>query len=897
MKRLNYLLNNDWLYMPKNLENGELTALDESAFERVQLPHANIILKRHKGEDFLTDIGSYRFVSWYRRHFRLTREQSMGRVSMEFEGVATVAAVYVNGKLAGEHKGGYTGFELDITELLNPAGEDNLIAVRVDSRRRPDVPPEGGNVDYCVFGGIVRNVRLHVYDSLNISDIFVTTPTISSGCSDAHIAAIVSNQSATDRTVSLVAKVKDSDGNICSSASEDITVEAGDSVEKTVICPGFDGARLWDTDSPNLYSAELTIYENGVETDSRTESFGYRYYSFSESENESKFHLNGRKLVIMGINRHEQWPWIGRAVNDNLQAADADLIKKSGINTVRCSHYPQSKAFLRRCDEVGLLVFEEAPGWQHIGDEAWQDIYLENVKEMILRDRNHPSIITWGVRVNESFDNHELYERSNKLARSLDSSRPTHGVRMAETYQSSEYQEDIFCANYSYPEKPRFTPFVITEHSWDWTSGDGFPWATDSKAVEFIRSFAEPMNYYYSNPLCAGGIGWSMFDYNNEVNYTRTGHVFYSGLYDIFRFEKPVANLYKAQVPASEHPMVYIANYWTEGSPRDITILTNCDEVELYVNGRLAGKALPEQYLSLPHPVFVAKGIELESGELRAIGYLEGKKAAEYVRKTPGSPASLVLTPERLSIEADGSDFTMVRAELTDRDGTVLPYASAELELSLAGCGKIISDERVMLEGGRAGFIVQSEYNKTGSITVTAKITGGEYGESVAPGRAEIMAEEPKSGCCLAGSMPDEKGEVLPAESVSLDIDDCVTCGNVNHFSYCGSWRSGGEKGCYLGGNHFTDCAGACCTLEFVGEGANIYSSHAPNHGICAISLDGGEETTVDCYSESRQDGRLLYSVSGLAKGTHKVKIRVTGEKCEKSEGTNINIDRAIIDA
>ena len=210
--------------MPKNLENGELTALDESAFERVELPHANIVLKRHKGEDFLTDIGSYRFVSWYRRHFRLTREQSMGRVSVEFEGVATVAAVYVNGKLAGEHKGGYTGFELDITELLNPAGEDNLIAVRVDSRRRPDVPPEGGNVDYCVFGGIVRNVRLHVYDSLNISDIFVTTPTISSGCSDAHIAAIVSNQSATDRTVSLVAKVKDSDGNICSSASEDITV-------------------------------------------------------------------------------------------------------------------------------------------------------------------------------------------------------------------------------------------------------------------------------------------------------------------------------------------------------------------------------------------------------------------------------------------------------------------------------------------------------------------------------------------------------------------------------------------------------------------------------------------------------------------------------------------------
>lgn len=135
---------------------------------------------------------------------------------------------------------------------------------------------------------------------------------------------------------------------------------------------------------------------------------------------------------------------IGRAANDKLQASDADLIKETGLNAVRCSHYPQSKSFLERCDEIGLIVFEEAPGWQDIGNDTWKEVYIENVKEMISRDKNHPSIISWGVRVNESYDDHDLYEKTNSIAREMDSTRPTHGVRRLETYNDGECQEDLF---------------------------------------------------------------------------------------------------------------------------------------------------------------------------------------------------------------------------------------------------------------------------------------------------------------------------------------------------------------------------------------------------------------------------------------------------------------------
>ncbi len=709
--------NTGWLYAPFDYHDGYLAGADEETFVPVCVPHANKLLELYKGENFQRQIDSYRFVSWYRRHFALDSTYMDKKIYVVFQGVATSADVYVNGEFVGNHKGAYTEFTFDITEYIKTGGWDNVIAVRVDSTRQTGVPPEGGDVDYCLFGGIVRNVRMIVAEKLHIEDIFVTTPKISQGNSQVHVRAVVTNGTGGARDIIIETTVKDTAGAVLAAGFKEMSIGDGETLACEIDTEGVGDVKLWSVTDPTLYTAEVRIRCGSTYTDVISERFGYRWFAFSDREDESAFYLNGEKLTLTGINRHEQWPWIGRAANDRHQSSDADLIKKTGLNAVRCSHYPQSKAFLTRCDEIGLLVFEEAPGWQYVGDEAWRDIYKKNIEEMIARDKNHPSIISWGVRVNESFDSHDLYEETNRLARNLDSTRPTHGVRRMESYGDSECQEDIFCVNYTYPELPRKRPFIITEHSMDWFGGDGCPGTVDAKACAFIKSFGEAMDYYYGNAFCAGGFGWSMFDYNNEVNYTKSGHVFYSGLYDIFRYEKPAAYLYRSQKDMGEETVLYIANYWQEDSTNDVMVLSNCDEVELFVNGRSMGRLAPNTYANIPHPAFVFNDVKYEEGELKAVGYVGSREVAVHKRNTPKAAAELIISEEYSTLIADGSDFTQVIVELVDENGTRLPYDKSKVKISVSGVGTLIGQEETELEGGHIGFIVQSKYNRTGMIT------------------------------------------------------------------------------------------------------------------------------------------------------------------------------------
>ncbi len=751
--------NTDWLYSPYDYANGYEVGLNEDSFEAVCIPHANKILDEYKGNDFQAQIDSYRFISWYRRHFKLDPAYADKKIYVEFEGVATVADVYINGKLAGTHKGAYTGFVYDITDYVNADGSDNVIAVRVDSTKHSDIPPEGGNVDYCLFGGIVRNVNMIAAEKIHISDVTITTPSIRDGDSSTNFDVVIDasmpeeNHTGKD-SAEVETLIKAADGTLVASACQALSLKNGEN--KVTITANDADVKLWSISEPNLYTAEIRIKSEGECLDSFSVKFGYRWFEFAVTASESAFYLNGEKLVIRGINRHEQWPWLGRAANDKLQAADADLIKDTGLNAVRCSHYPQSRAFLDRCDEIGLLVIEEAPGWQHIGGADWQEIYLENLVEMVTRDKNHPSIISWGVRVNESFDDHVLYEKSNKLVKGLDPTRPTHASRRMETYEDSECQEDIYAVNYTYPVKVHTTPFIITEHSMDWFHGNGFPGADSGKAATFIQSFAEPMNYYYNNKWCSGGFGWSMFDYNNEVNYTNTGNVFYSGIYDIFRYEKPAAYLYRSQKNPSEEIVLYIAHYWAEDHNREVMVLSNCDEVELFVNGKSIGKNKPDAYTELPHPVYLFKNVTFEEGEIKAVGYIGGKKVKTHTRFTPKNASRMVVTPDYTELAADGSDITNVMVELKDENGTLLPYDTSKVTIETEGPGKFIGQQEIALEGGHIAFMVQSLYKQTGTIKCRVKLSEG----SIA-GECTIEAVVMDDSSCVPASEY-EDGNIAP---------------------------------------------------------------------------------------------------------------------------------------
>lgn len=872
--------NTGWLYSPTDYTNAFLQNFDDSGFENVCIPHANTVLTKHKGgeESFLKQIASYRFVSWYRRHFTLGEEYKGKVVRVEFEGVANVCDVYVNGEKVKEHKGAYTSFSCDVTDYIK-LGEDNVIAVRCDSTKRSDVPPEGGNVDYCLFGGIVRNVNMIVTDEVYVKDVFVTSEV-------SKERAVVKAEVTLSQDAEFRLTLTDADGKDVAHGTDEVTIE---------------NPHLWSIDDPYLYTARVEAIKDGEVRDTYLVKIGLRWFEFVNDG----LKLNGEVVKIMGINRHEQWPWQGRAVPDKLQKRDADMIKETGFNAVRCSHYPQSPAFLDRCDEIGLIVFEEAPGWQHIGNEQWQELYKENIREMIVRDRNHPSIFSWGVRVNESNDSDKFYKETNELARSLDATRPTHGARRQDTYQSSTYYEDIYTAHYTYPQNPVHTPFLVTEHSWDcWTNGYGYSWATDEEALAFTKDFADKVNYYYGNENCAGGFAWSMFDYNNEVNYTRTNHVFYSGMYDIFRLPKMAANLYISQKdPAKYGGNIYIANYWDDdskpltvkevsgdiaqgnnlgggvvtGDKFSVTVMSNCETVELYVNGEKVDKEPARLYTNLPHPFFVFEDIKYEEGAVTAIGYIDGKEAARYTQRTPEKAHKLILTPDYDTIVADGTDMTQVTVTLTDKNGTRIPSGNIAVKLTLRGAGEFIGEENIELEGGRCAFIVKSKYLQTGEICCEATADG------IESGKCTIEAVNYQEENNVPFSF--EKGDVRAIEVKEYNDTNKV-------FEYSNGWQYVAQSDCYQGDNHYSDIEGESVVVKFVGSMIEWYGSTNSNHGIASFAIDGGEEIFIDCYSETRKDNYLLYSVDNLEYGEHTLCVRVTGKKNVKAKGCYINADR-----
>ncbi len=343
-----------------------------------------------------------------------------------------------------------------------------------------------------------------------------------------------------------------------------------------------------------------------------------------------------------------------------------------------------------------------------------------------MRDRNHPSIISWGARPNESRPHLAFNRECEQLAKELDPTRLTHGVRVEydlpgeknNYYKDNlEVVNDILTVNYKYPENPPHIPYIVTEHSNDWW-GDGIPGTSDANAIKFIDSFAKVLDYYYGNDKVAGGFGWSMYDYNNEVNYTKTGHLFYSGLYDLFRHDKPVAHLYKSQMdPEKSGPMVYIANNWTKSTSKDIWVMSNCEEIELFVNGISKGRITPNQYLHMPHPVYKFKNVSYEEGELKAVGYINGRPVTSCVRETPGEAVKLIAEADYGILTADGTDMTSVTVTAVDANGNRVPFADNRIQVrQVDGTDTTwIAEDSVALEGGRMAFFVQSVHNKTGT--------------------------------------------------------------------------------------------------------------------------------------------------------------------------------------
>jgi beta-galactosidase len=714
-------MNRNWLYSRSVAEGAHAKDFDESAYAKVVIPHTNIRLPWHSFDET-----SYEFVSSYRRHFKLPAQARGERVFVDFEGVMTASTVWLNGTRLGEYKGGYTPFSFELTPHLDFSG-DNVLAVDVDSTERPDIPPFGYEVDYLTFGGIYREVSLRIVPATFLENVFAKPKGVLSEHPGLDVDCHILNLEPAE---SLRLEVVLRDGERVLEKGSQTIPSSGASSEAavhTVHLENLKSIKLWDLLHPNLYSVEVSLWRGDRQVDNVSRRIGFRVASFTEHG----FELNGKVIKLRGLDRHQTFPFAGQAMPGRVQRRDALILRNQlKCNIVRTSHYPQSRHFLDACDEIGLLVLEEIPGWQHIGDVAWQDISVDNVSRMIRRDWNHPSIILWGVRINESKDNHDFYTRTNAMAHTLDPTRQTGGIRY---FQESEFLEDVFTMNdFGFPLKPPNHPrYLNTEFV-----GHTYP----AKTIDQVERLTEHMirharvhEQLASNPQYAGGIAWCAFDYNTHGNFGSGDRICYHGVTDMFREPKPAAGFYKSQCDPAEEIVLEPAFHWARGDAdvgfSKAVVCSNCDHIKLYIRDQMIVEADPDRK-QFPHLRYAPFTLDLGDpwhkwGDLRLEGYIGGKLVITKTYSGKGIDAKFMLLPDDTELIADGADTTRVVLRVTDEYGAVRPFANDAVKLELEGPAEIIGDNPFALVGG------------TGAVWIRAKEE---------PGRARLTAIHPQLG-------------------------------------------------------------------------------------------------------------------------------------------------------
>lgn len=607
-------LNDKWRFTEKYTDEMLKPEYDACELTEVRLPHT---VKETPFNCF--DEHIYQMVSGYVRKFRAPKEWNGKCVLLTIDGAAHKCEVYVNGKKAGEHNNGYTAFTVDISEFLKLDSENTLV-VKLDSNESLNIPPFGFVIDYMTYGGLYREVWLDVKEKNYISDVFVHS-TVDAAAGEAVDVS-------TPQSVTLISEIEVNDFTEglsirqsirkCGTEKFEPLTEEKLSGGKLQIENTLSDIMLWDTESPAFYEIKTELINNENVLDEKTIKTGFRKAEFKSDG----FYLNGRKVRLMGLNRHQSFPYVGYAMPESMQRLDADILKNElGVNAVRTSHYPQSHYFLNECDRLGLLVFTEMPGWQHIGNEAWKNQAVENVKEMILQYRNHASIILWGVRINESSDDDEFYRRTNMAAHEADPTRQTGGVRV---HKKSSLLEDVYTYNdflhngrtagcdkksSVVAKADRDKPYLISEYN-----GHMYPTKSfdpEQNRAEHALRHVRVLDAVAGEPDIAGSFGWCMFDYNTHKDFGSGDRICYHGVTDMFRNPKAAAYAYEAQ--QDERPVLYVDSSMDIGERPggirgNIWIYTNADSVKMYRNDKFIKeyKGTDSPFKSLKHgPILI----------------------------------------------------------------------------------------------------------------------------------------------------------------------------------------------------------------------------------------------------------------------------------------------------
>jgi beta-galactosidase len=738
--RLTFALDQDWLFAGK-----AASAAAETAFTKVTLPHC---VSNLSWESW--DADSWQDIWLYRRHFSAPRDFANRRVFVKFDGVMATADVCINGTPLPTHKGGYLPFTHELTAALKPG--DNVLDVKVDARWQ-NVPPAGSprgtrQVDYFLPGGITRGASIYAVPQTFISDVFAKPVDVLKPTRRLEVACSIDAASASPGPFHLEVKLMDGP-RIVASARKNFSIAQAGKTDVALSLPSLKDIKLWDTETPHLYNVVTTLYTGGDALHDHHTRIGFRDASFTVDG----FFLNGKRLRFFGLNRHELFPYTGYAMPPRVMRRDAEIIRHDfNCDIVRCSHYPQTEAFLDACDELGLMVWQEPPGWQYIGDAAFQDLVVQNVGDMIVRDRNHPAIVIWGVRVNESADNQPLYRRTTALAKSLDDSRPTSGSMTHTTNWQTDWHEDVFALD-DYHQSPDGTvqileplpgiPYMLAETVGQRTYTEkGFN-NVYRRAADVSLQYKQALYHAQAHdrarawPRMSGVIAWCAFEYGSPNN-SHKG-VKNPGVADVFRIPKLGASFYQAQVHPSVRPVI-VPNFYRDFGPaaphgpvKDAIIFSNCDRLELFIDGKPRASLQPDRkgYPNLLYPPFFTS-LELDGAahpELRIDGYVGGHLALSRSFSSDPGQDQFVLHADDAAIAGDGVDATRVAFQVTDKYGAPRLLGSGNVTFELTGPGVLVGDNPFSLtESGGAGAVWIKSQPNSFAKTLTLKATHSALG-------------------------------------------------------------------------------------------------------------------------------------------------------------------------
>jgi len=772
----NLPLDSDWKFLRDSVAGAENPSFDDSGWRSIDLPH-DWSIENFADNDTEDHIGPFTKTSeggsstgqvkggtaWYRKHFIADKTYSKKQVSLCFDGVYMISSVWVNGKKAGDHFYGYTPFSYDITNYLFP-GKDNIIAVEVKN--------PGKNSRWYSGSGIYRHVWLTVTNPLRVVEngLFVTTDLTSKDSANVHISVQLKNSGTINKEATLVTFISDSDTRVID--KNEVPVKIGSngtlSVEQTL---KISQPALWSIDDPHLYSATTEVVLKGKVIDSYSVTFGVRTLSFNADKG---FSLNNIPLELKGACMHHDNGLLGSAAFDRAEERRVEIMKANGFNAIRCSHNPPSKQFLDACDRLGMLVIDEAfDMWEHPKNPSdYSNYFKENWKSdlesMILRDRNHPSVIAWSI-------GNEIYERADtsgqrianqliNVVKSLDNTRPvTAAVCFFWDHPGMDWSAS----------EAAFTSLDLAGYNYQWREYENdhkkFPArimaGTESFPIEAFENWQQVEKY----PWVIGDFVWTGMDYLGESG---IGHAYYDtknpgflmpwpwysswcGDIDIIGQKKaqsffrdvvwnrsklemavhaPFTNGKTEGISLWGWPQEYQSWTWPgeEGNSLQVFLFSSCQEVRLELNGKVIGQKKTSDNTSL-----TAKfDVPYSAGELKAVGLIDGKVVATKLLKTAGKPASLGLISDRVRINADRNDLAYITVEVRDKDGNLVPDSDIPVKFTVTGDGELLASGNAAPDdmksfrkpecktfNGKCLAIIRP-FTKAGSIIVTAESIG-----------------------------------------------------------------------------------------------------------------------------------------------------------------------------